>query len=562
MIENPLGYTEWIFMLKIRGLCGNILVYEIGGIGMKKLLALLLTFSCIITLVSCGDTTTTVSDGTADVESVVASEDTSSEETSSEYTEDPSNVALYKRTYRSSESKVMPATYITDGKDQAWSSDTTTEEIDEWVAVDLGKNYNIDTITVKWGMSYSPEFSVEISRGGVEYTEIYSTKESSGGVCEIPAENSVARYIRVRCKNVVSVLGTFMGATIQEIEVEGEAAEDQTLGNETDAMVITKVVSIEESDVTYGGRRVEFNTLAATGATFEFQCTGRAVGAYITAQYGTIEVSIDGGDYQVITLKSGTRDYLFTDQLGEGTHTVRIMRRNESWDPVFTVDNIIIEETGEIVKGYKGNYDLKIEFIGDSLTSAQGIDYSLSYVVETCRILNAQFHVIARGGMGLYKNAGNGGANQSLPYYYQFSELQGTKKENAYNYHADLVVINIGGNDAFNLINQITDTAEKQAYIVEFEKRYYELIDEVLVANPNAAILCTCAQLVVQNDIISCVESVAAKYKADHPEVKIDTFRFAATFDRAENDSGHPGPQTHKRDGQDLAEKIKEFLKK
>lgn len=533
---------------------------------MKKLLALLLTFSCIIMLVACGDTTATVSDGTSNVESVAVSEDTSSEdslnkETSSEYTEDPSNVALYKRTYRSSEANVMPSTQLTDGDDAAWSSDTTSKDIDEWVIVDLGKNYNVSNVTVKWGMSYSPEFSVEISRGGIEFTEIYSTTENAGGVCEIPADNSTARYVRVNCKNVVSVLGTYMGATIQEIEVAGTPADDQTLGSEKEAMVITKTVSIEESDVTYGGRRVNFNTLAATGATFEFQCTGRAVGAFITAQYGTVEVSIDGGDYQVVKLKSGTHDYLFTDELDEGTHTVRIMRRNESWDPVFTIGDIIIEETAEIVKGYKGNYDLKIEFIGDSITSAQGIDYSLSYVVEASRILNAQFHVIARGGMGLYKNSGNGGANASLPYYYQFSELQGTKKENAYNYHADLVVINIGANDAFNLTTKITDAAEADAYIVEFEKRYYELIDEVLVANPDASVLCTYAQLIAQDDIIKSIEAAVARYKADHPEVKIDTFRFASTFDRAENDAGHPGTATHKRDGEDLAKKIKEFMK-
>ena len=531
---------------------------------MKKFFSFLIALSMLFTLVSCGDTATTSSEDTSSevVSEVSSAEDTSSETASSEAAEDPSNVAKGKRTYRSSESSVMPSTALTDGDDAAWSSDTTTEEIDEWVAVDLGKNYNLDTINVFWGMSYSPEFSVEISRGGVEYTEIYSTTENSGGTTVIEAEGKVARYVRVNCKNVVSVLGTFMGATIQEVKVAATVADDQTLGNEKEALVVTKAVTLEESDVTYGGRRVNFNTLAATGATFEFQCTGRAVGAFITAQYGTVEVSVDGGDYQVVTLKSGTHDYLFTDDLDEGTHTVRIMRRNESWDPVFTIGDVIIEESGEIVKGYQGNYDLKIEFIGDSLTSAQGLDYSLSYVVEASRILNAQFHVIARGGMGLYKNAGNGGADASLPYYYQFSELQGTKKENAYSYHADLVVINIGANDGYNLINQITDAAEKEAYIAEFEKRYYELIDEVLVANPDASVLCTYAQLVVQNDIINCVESAVAKYKADHPEVKIDTFRFASTFDRAENDSGHPGPKTHKRDGEDLAKKIQEFMGK
>ena len=166
---------------------------------MKKFFAVLLTLAFLFSLCACGDTeaTSSVSDDSIDVTSdVIPSGDSSSEDTSSEYVEDPSNVALYKRTYRSSESAVMPSTYLTDGDDSAWSSDTTSESIDEWVVVDLGKNYELETISILWGISYSPEFSVEISRGGVEYTEIYSVNDSTGGISTIQADGKTARYIR------------------------------------------------------------------------------------------------------------------------------------------------------------------------------------------------------------------------------------------------------------------------------------------------------------------------------------------------------------------------------
>ena len=532
---------------------------------MKRFLSFLIALSMLFALVSCGDTAVTSSDGTSSeaVSEASSEEETSSEETSSVYVEDPANVALGKRTYRSSEADLMPSTKLTDGeKSGAWSSDTTTESIDEWVAVDLGKNYNLETVNIFWGMSYSPEFSVEISRGGVEYTEIFSTTDNKGGTSAIAADGKVARYIRVKLKSVVSVLDTFMGAAIQEIEVAATVADDQTLGSETEEMVITKVVSIEESDVLRGGRSYEFNTLAAAGSTYEYQCTGRAAGAVITGNGGIFEVCIDGGDYKSYSVKKGTVDYLFTDELDEGVHTVRITRRSDPWTPVFTVDEIIVEETADIVKGYKGDYDLKIEFIGDSITSAQGVDYSLSYVVVASKLLNAHFQVVSRSGMGLYRNAGNGGPSETLPEHYQWTEYQSKKKDVEYTYHADVVVLNIGTNDGGNLNRYVEGEADKEAYIVEFEKLYYDMLDEVLVANPNASVLCVYGQLGTNSKILASIKKVAESYKADHPDVNIDVFNFQNRMDEDPEGSGHPGPQSHERDGKALADKIKELLEK
>ena len=472
------------------------------------------------------------------------------------------NVAVGKTVYSSSQNNAygMVSTNAVDGDEEtSWSSDTSTQSIDEWIIVDLGENYDLEYIIVKWGKSYSQKFSIEISRGGSEFTEVYSTKNGNGKAIAVSAEGNIGRYVRISCKDVVSVLDTYMGATIQEIEISGAVSADRTLGGEKTKMAIKKTVSVEESDVLRGGRSYKFNTLAAAGSTYEYQCTGRVAGAVITGEAGKFEVSIDGGEYKSFQIKKGTQEYLFSDKLEDGVHTVRITRQSESWDPVFTVDLIIIEDTADIVKNYQGNYDLKIEFVGDSLTSAQGVDYSQSYVVEACRILNAHFNVISRGGMGIYRNYDDT-TYGTLPTYYQYTEYQNPRLDKPYTYDADIVVFNMGGNDAVCQMLYHRDSDAKKAYVAEYEKLYYDMLDEVFTANPNAFVICCYGQLGSNTAVFDVIEEIVEKYRKDHPERRIEIFEFKHAIDYTVTNDGHPGPKSHKRDGEDLAKKIKELL--
>ena len=532
---------------------------------MKKI-SLLLALSIIFALASCGDTVGQSS--VLDDDTVTSSGDTvaSSSDDSVSSTEELAfeNIALNKQVYASSYNSTLSmitANAVDGDEETSWCSDSASKSIDEWIVVDLGQNYNISAVNVKWGKSYSPSFAIEYSRGGAEFTELFSTTEGDGNDTLASAEDAIGRYVRVRCKSVVSVMGTYMGATIQEIEVAGTVADDQTLGKETGTMVITKAVSIEENDVLRGGRSYSYKTLAAAGATFEYQCTGRAAGAVIKGDYGRFEVSVDGGAYKSFQIKKGTHEYLFTDKLDDGVHTVRITRQSESWDPLFSVEQILVEKDSDIVKGYKGNYNLKIEFVGDSLTSAQGVDYSQSYVVEAARILNAHFQVISRGGMGIYRNHDNS-TYGTLPTYYEYTEYQNPKSDKPYTYDADIVVFNMGGNDAVcQMLYHNTPSAQAE-YVAEYEKLYYEMLDEVFTANPNAFVVCCYGQLGSATPVFNVIKDIVARYEAAHPDRRIEVFEFKMAIDFTVTNDGHPGPKSHKRDGEMLAEKIKEYLGK
>lgn len=355
---------------------------------------------------------------------------------------------------------------------------------------------------------------------------------------------------------IVLLVLTFL-ISLFACEKEPVSASSVEDASSNDIVLERKTVTPEKTDVLRGGRSYEFNELCWAGSSYEFQCTGTTVGATITAQSGKIEVSIDKGEYKVVNLKNGTHEYIFDENLLGDTHTVRILRTDDTWVPAIKIDNVIVSGSGDIVKDYKGDYKLKIEFVGDSLTSGLGVNHSQCYTTLTADMLGAHFNVVSRTSKGLYIDANYEDKGGLIKLYR--STVEGGNEDKPYNYDADLVVLNIGANDAGNLLFEITDTQKRKEYIEEFDRRYEEILDELVAANPNAAILCTYGQVpaIDHPELEAHIEDAVKKYAAAHPEVKIATFAFQHMFDESQ---GHPGVKSHERDAQALAMKIKKFL--
>ena len=532
---------------------------------MKKILAIGLVLSMLLALAACGGDTSTISSEETNsiVSEAVSSEETSSEEVSSEEPEDPNNVAKGKRVYFSSEnySMLFIGTKAVDGDENtSWASNTTSEEIDEFIMVDLGQNYNVEEISLSWGNSFATEYTVSVSRGGVEFSEIYSTTEGAGKLSQIPAENAVARYVRVNCKKVNSILGTYMGATIKEISVKAGVADDQTLGSETETMVITKNVQPTKNDVYVMGRNYAFNELIWAGSVYEYKCTGSIAGAVVTASSGQFEVSVDGGEWILYPVEgASSKEYIFAEGLDpDKQHTVRIMKSQDVWTSRVTIQSVVVEENADIVKGYtRDDYALKIEFIGDSITSG-GVtgQYNTSYVYTCATILNANYNVVSRSGQGLYKHVNFG---SSAPLKILYAGVAAESNDYDYSYDPDLVVLNIGTNDGAN-VRQLESEAEKTAYREQFELKYIEMLEILHEKNPNATILCTVGQMGDYTQVLSQIDAAIKTFKADNPDAKVHFFKMSAATDAGKDTSWHPGTESHIRNGKELAEEIKKIM--
>jgi len=152
--------------------------------------------------------------------------------------------------------------------------------------------------------------------------------------------------------------------------------------------------------------------------------------------------------------------------LDPGNHYVSITQCNEAVLVKFpTFHGFILDDSATI--GEKPTLpNRRIEFIGNSITCALGIEDTTaahnaspainyqnayySYAALTARKLNAQYVVIARSGIGVYRNNGGNryGDTKVMPYYYPRSTYSDNSEMWDFRrYTPDVVCINLGTND-------------------------------------------------------------------------------------------------------------------
>ena len=173
---------------------------------------------------------------------------------------------------------------------------------------------------------------------------------------------------------------------------------------------------------------------------------------------------------------TGQRDSVVTlaTALSEGIHVVRLMYVIEGYEMYPEFWGFVLDEGRQLVEAPKFP-DRKIEFIGNSITCGygneglkkeEGFDYSTenhyySYASIAARQLNAQHWVVARSGIGAYRNYGEaktGSPRSCMPVQYEYTgyayDLK-LREEASFlrekwdfsRYQPDVVCINLGTND-------------------------------------------------------------------------------------------------------------------
>ena len=95
-----------------------------------------------------------------------------------------------------------------------WSSSFSDSN---WIYVDLGSTYYVNTVTVHWENAYATEYKIQVSSDASNWTDAAHITNGSGGTPIIPIANMAARYVRM--------LGihrsTQYGYSIWELQVYG-----------------------------------------------------------------------------------------------------------------------------------------------------------------------------------------------------------------------------------------------------------------------------------------------------------------------------------------------------
>ena len=216
--------------------------------------------------------------------------------------------------------------------------------------------------------------------------------------------------------------------------------------------------------------------------------------------------------------------------------------------------------------------ELKIEFIGDSITCGYGIDepkenaafstatenFTKTYAYLTAEYLNADYSAVCFSGYGVYSGyTSNGTLNDkdTVPLYYDKScflyggrDIQWDFNE----FQSDIVVINLGTNDASYCAKSLSGRQE-------FTRKYADFIRQVRYYNPYAYIICILGDM--NNALYSCIEQAVGNYINSGFDHRVTSLTIG--YKMGENDiviNGHPGYMSNVYAASELSDKITELI--
>jgi hypothetical protein len=126
----------------------------------------------------------------------------------------PDNKALLRHAFASSTFRPMyPSSLAVDGDSlTGWIA---KDAANQWIAVKLDREYNIDGVSMKWGSVYGRKYDIQTSLNGTDWTTHYSQIKGKGGRSYADLGNIDASYVRM----IANTKNTIGGVSIMEFEV-------------------------------------------------------------------------------------------------------------------------------------------------------------------------------------------------------------------------------------------------------------------------------------------------------------------------------------------------------
>lgn len=255
-----------------------------------------------------------------------------------------------------------------------------------------------------------------------------------------------------------------------------------------------------------------------------------------------------------------------------GKHTVKILKLSEAMHSNCGIGEISVFAKSSIIPA--ANKSVKIEFIGDSITTGFGLnaessnaDFSTQtqnfaecYAYLAAKALDADYSAIAFSGYGVVSGYSSGSKNTDhviAPYYEKaivnksFSSPYPLDRWDFSKFAPDVVVINLGVND----VMYCSTAARKEEFKAEYEK----LIGLVRWNNPSAHILCTLGDM--NDSLYPEIELAVEEYTQNTADTNVSCRQIH--YYMGENPiaiQGHPGKESNKIAAGELANEIRSIL--
>ena len=255
--------------------------------------------------------------------------------------------------------------------------------------------------------------------------------------------------------------------------------------------------------------------------------------------------------------------------------TVKVVKLSESANSTFGISAVnVTSENGISPTPEK---DLKIEFIGDSITCGYGVDdenkdhhfstktedATKTYAYKTAEALDADYSFVSYSGHGIvsgYSSNGEKVAEQIVPpVYEQFTKTYGssaglfdeTTPWDFSSFVPDYIVINLGTND----ISYVTDKERRE----EFIAGYCDFIKQVRNCNPDSHIVCALGTMGAS--LNSSVKKAVERYTEETGDTNVTYLAFAQQSDKDGLAADwHPTEKTHEKAAERLIEHIEGLM--
>ncbi len=327
------------------------------------------------------------------------------------------------------------------------------------------------------------------------------------------------------------------------------------------------------------------------GSAFEVCVKATEVWALISSNYDVHEIwlAIEVNGYQIARFMSPRKPTLVClarNLNPDKEYTVSIIKDTQPMagdtKHELRIDSLALNDEGIFcnLKPHK----CKIEFIGDSITSGEGLagkpeetDWitqwfcaSKTYAVQTAKLMDADWNSISLSGWGL-SWSWEGDITRSIPLYYNqvcgvlrgYNQVNiGTCNEFYFDTGSDYVVINLGTNDDIGFHCQTEGKDNGAAASLAFISDVKLFLTDIRRYNPHAKII-WCWGMIQLKIVPDLIKKGVEDYKKQSGDKAVYTLELECMLDveKKEEHKGsreHPGPRTHKK----AAARIVDFISK
>lgn len=250
----------------------------------------------------------------------------------------------------------------------------------------------------------------------------------------------------------------------------------------------------------------------------------------------------------------GINSYTLASGLPNGTHTILLTKRGETSWTKFSFYGFVLDD-GMSLLPPPSKPSRKIEFLGDSYTSASGNEWTdnnaapndsytniyLGFGPVIARHYNAQYQMTSRGGIGLVQDWEGNSANNLPNYFDRALFYSGEPKWNFSQWIPDLVVVCLGLND-YNGWNGYTSPIPDENAIY-FRTKYHDFISTIMGEYPGSNVLAVAANGLdwIKNNVS---QVVAEENGMGHTNVHYAYFPY---YPDGYVNSWHPNVATHQK---------------